>query len=104
MAKLPPIPETITLYGIQVATFYNPTLFADRKIYGESCGREETITLDSNLSLEKQWVIYCHELIEIMLDLNLVEIEDESEKQILALGWYQILTQTYFKKVESSTS
>lgn len=102
MSELPPIPKIITLYGIPIKIIFSQTLFADRGRPGEFCIREVTITLDSNFCLAKQWTSLCHEIVEAILDLNLIDLEDESEKQMFALGLFQLFSQNIFPVKDDS--
>lgn len=87
------IPESITFNGMTFPTKYNPTLLADRERYGEFCGRLLDVTLDSNLSPQRTALSYCHELVEIIVAINHLDIEDESAKQAIGMGIYQIIQQ-----------
>jgi hypothetical protein len=84
------IPASITLFGFEIKTAYNNTLLADRERYGEYCSRTMTITLDKNLSEQRMALVYCHELVEAIADINHLDIE-EQDKQAMGIAIYQII-------------
>jgi len=84
------IPDSITLFGFEIKTAYDPTILADRGHYGEYCSRTMTITLDSNLSPQRMSLTYCHELVEAIEDINHLRL-DEQEIQTMGIAIYQIL-------------
>lgn len=87
------IPEKINLYGMEITTKYSDTLITDDDADGMYCARNMTIILDTHLSEQKKAYIYCHELVEAIISINMLDIEDEEVKQSLALGFFQILNQ-----------
>jgi hypothetical protein len=86
------IPAEIEIEGFLIKTIYDPTLLADRERFGEYCSRAMTITLDSNLSVQRTCLAYAHELVEAICDINHLDM-DESTKQALAIGYLNILPQ-----------
>jgi hypothetical protein len=87
------VPEVITLNGFPVKTTHNPTLLADRELYGEYCTRKMEIDLDANLSHNREVLAYFHELTEAIININHLAISDEQEKQAIGISIYQILMQ-----------
>jgi hypothetical protein len=79
------IPESIKILGNEIKVKYDPSLFADRERYGEYCSRSMTITLDGTLSPQKTYLIFCHELVEAMSDIFLINIE-EHQTQAFAVA------------------
>lgn len=87
------VPDCVELNGFPVKTKYNPTLLADREIFGEYCTRMMDITIDSNLSPNRTLLTWSHEIVEAIISINHLSIEDEEVKQAIGISIYQLLMQ-----------
>lgn len=92
LAIMPRIPSAITLNGITIETEYNENLLSDRERFAEFCPRTLKITLAKNLSDQRGYLSYAHELVEAIKSIYALDLK-ETEIQALALAFHELLMQ-----------
>jgi hypothetical protein len=85
------IPKTITLNGCTIPVNQVKHLYRDYTRYGEYSSCEMIINIDADLSEQKKETIFCHELIETIKDIYLLEDLKHECIQPLAVAVYEII-------------
>lgn len=85
-----PIPESITINGIDIPILQVKHLVRDYSRYGEFSTTDMTITLDEEMCDQKKELILCHEIIEAIVDIYSLDVDHKSI-QPLAAAFYHII-------------
>jgi len=85
------IPKSITLNGCIIPVKLVKHLYRDNNRYGEYSSCEMCINLDEDLSDQKQEIIFCHEVIEAIKDIYLLEDLKHEFMQPIALAVYELI-------------
>jgi hypothetical protein len=84
------IPKSITIHECIIPIKLVDHLFRDHNKYGEYSSMDMIIYLDKSMSMQKKEIILCHEIVEAVCDIYLLEME-ETEKQAMAVLIYDIV-------------
>lgn len=85
------IPDSITLNGSTIAIKTVKHLYRDYTRYGEYSSCEMCINLEEEMSDQKKEVIFCHELIEAIKDIYLLEELRHECIQPIAIAVYELI-------------
>jgi hypothetical protein len=83
------VPLFIIINGCKINVVLVSHLYRDYECYGMYSSMKMQIELDSSMSEQKQELIFCHEMMEAIKDIYLLELE-ETEIQAIAATLYDI--------------
>jgi len=90
------IPTEIILNGCIIRVKLVKHLYRDYTRYGEYSSTEMIINVDADMSDQKQELIFCHELIEAIKDIYLLEDLKHDTIQPLAVALYELIKKRKF--------
>jgi hypothetical protein len=85
-----PVPNSITINACEVKVCFVKHLLRDYERYGEYSTTEMVINLDADMSEQMTELIFCHELIEAIKSIYLLDIV-ESDIQPMAVALYGLI-------------
>ena len=85
------VPTSIVLNGCEIAVKMVKHLYRDYTRYGEYSSTDMIINIDADMSDQKQELIFCHELIEAIKDIYLLEDLKHDTIQPLAVAIYELV-------------
>jgi hypothetical protein len=87
----PVLPNSITLNGCIITVKKVKHLYRDTMHYGEYNSCDMCISLDADLSDQKTEVIFCHEVVEAIKDIYLLEELKHEQIQCIAIAIYELV-------------
>jgi hypothetical protein len=87
------IPPSIHMNGCEIYIQFKHNLIRDEEKFGYYSTADMTIYIDESMSDQKKEVIFFHELLEAIKDVNLIKDEDfdHSAIQPIALSFYELI-------------
>lgn len=85
------VPQSIVLNGCEILVNEVKHLYRDTSRYGEYSSCDMCINLDLDLSVQKKELIFCHEVIEAIKDIYLLEDLDHDYIQPIAVALYELI-------------
>jgi hypothetical protein len=84
-------PKSIVINGCEITVKLVKNIYRDYAHYGEYNSTEMTINIDIDMSVQKQELIFCHEVIEAIKDIYLLEDLKHDTIQPLAVAIYELI-------------
>jgi len=84
------IPKSIDINGCKIKVNLVKNLYRDYMRYGEYSSVDMEINLDESLTEQKKELIFCHEMLEAILDIYLLSLE-ENEIQSISVALHGVL-------------
>lgn len=85
------LPKSITFHGFTIPVNMVKNLFRDYNIYGEYNEFEHCINLDADMCEHKKELVFCHEWIEMVKDMYLLEELDHDLIQPIAVAVHELI-------------
>jgi hypothetical protein len=85
------IPQSITLNGCTISVKMVKHMFRDYNHYGDYSCFDMDISLDEDMSEQKKEMIFCHELMESVKDIYLLEDLKHEHLQQIAVAIYELI-------------
>lgn len=85
------VPKSIVLNGCLIQTKMVKHICRDNNHYGEYSSCDMCINIDPDISEQKQELIYCHEVIEAIKDIYLLDDLKHEMIQPIAVAMYELI-------------
>jgi hypothetical protein len=91
------IPPSITLNGSIIPVKMVKHMFRDYNHYGDYSCFDMSISIDDDMSDQKKEMIFCHEVMEAVKDIYLLEDLKHEHLQQIAVAIYELIKKKQIK-------